>query len=145
MISCFLKAKLDTKEPSKVFMSSHNMYYRMMGNTGIQVSVLSYGFWATYGVKDRLQDNQGVEMAKECMKIARDAGVNCFDHAEAFMVILTVKLREFLVLHYPNFKQEDPELWRRSELVITTKKFSGEGMEQMSLWAFTKTHHGGFR
>ncbi|MDP6329073.1 MAG: hypothetical protein QGG22_04550, partial [Candidatus Thalassarchaeaceae archaeon] len=65
-------------------MSSDNMYYRMMGNTGIQVSVLSYGFWATYGVKDRLQDSQGVEMAKECMKIARNAGVNCFDHAEAY-------------------------------------------------------------
>ena len=31
---------------------SENMYYRMMGNTGIQVSVLSYGFWATYGIKD---------------------------------------------------------------------------------------------
>ena len=46
-------------------MSSDNMYYRMMGNTGIQVSVLSYGFWATYGVKDRLQDDEGVEMAKD--------------------------------------------------------------------------------
>ena len=60
------------------------MYYRMMGNTGIQVSVLSYGFWATYGVKDRLSGDQGVSTAKELMQIARDAGVNCFDHAEAY-------------------------------------------------------------
>ena len=70
--------------PLKYDMSSENMYYRMMGNTGIQVSILSYGFWATYGVKNRLQDSEGVEMAKECMKIARNAGVNCFDHAEAY-------------------------------------------------------------
>ena len=61
--------------PLKYDMSSENMYYRMMGNTGIQVSILSYGFWATYGVKNRLQDSEGVEMAKECMKIARNAGV----------------------------------------------------------------------
>ena len=80
----FLNQNLETKEPGKETMSSDNMYYRMMGNTGIQVSVLSYGFWATYGVKDRLQDDEGVEMAKECMKIARNAGVNCFDHAEAY-------------------------------------------------------------
>ena len=25
------------------------MYYRMLGNTGLQTSVLSYGFWATFG------------------------------------------------------------------------------------------------
>ena len=47
--------------PLKYDMSSENMYYRMMGNTGIQVSILSYGFWATYGVKNRLQDSEGVE------------------------------------------------------------------------------------
>ena len=65
-------------------MASEGMYYRMMGNTGLQVSVLSYGFWATYGVKDRLMENEGIEMAKKCMSIARNAGVNCFDHAEAY-------------------------------------------------------------
>ena len=52
-------------------MVSEGMYYRMMGNTGLQVSVLSYGFWATYGVKDRLMENEGIEMAKKCMSIAR--------------------------------------------------------------------------
>lgn len=87
-------------------MSSDNMYYRMMGNTGIQVSVLSYGFWATYGVKDRLQDDEGVEMAKECMKIARDAGVNCFDHAEAYGNP-NGEAERILELHYLNFKKKN--------------------------------------
>ncbi|DAC25033.1 MAG TPA: hypothetical protein D7H76_03920, partial [Candidatus Poseidoniales archaeon] len=60
---------------------AEDMYYRMMGSTGIQVSVLSYGFWATYGVKNDLSGDKGVETAKELLKIAREAGVNCFDHA----------------------------------------------------------------
>ena len=42
------------------------MYYRMLGNTGLQASVLSYGFWATYGVKDGLTDEDGIAMAKRC-------------------------------------------------------------------------------
>ena len=28
------------------------MEYRMMGGTGLKVSTLSFGFWATYGVKE---------------------------------------------------------------------------------------------
>ena len=60
-----------------------DMRYRMMGNTGIQVSVLSYGFWATYGVKDNLQGDRGIETAIQ-LRIAHAAGINCFDHAEAY-------------------------------------------------------------
>ena len=63
-------------------MAADSMYYRMMGNTGLQVSVLSYGFWATYGVKERLSGDSGVKTAKELMRTAREAGINCFDHAE---------------------------------------------------------------
>jgi aryl-alcohol dehydrogenase-like predicted oxidoreductase len=60
------------------------MYYRMLGNTGLQVSVLSYGFWATFGVKSDLKDSAGVEMAKECLRTARNGGINLFDNAEAY-------------------------------------------------------------
>lgn len=55
-------------------MTHENMYYRMMGNTGIQVSVLSYGFWATYGIKNRLSGQQGVNTAKELMMMVRKIG-----------------------------------------------------------------------
>ena len=66
------------------YMTQQEMYYRMMGNTGIQVSVLSYGFWATYGIKERLSGEEGVRTAKDLMTMVREAGVNCFDHAEAY-------------------------------------------------------------
>ncbi|GIT72198.1 MAG: hypothetical protein Ct9H300mP28_20120 [Pseudomonadota bacterium] len=36
------------------------MYYRMLGGTGLQVSVLSFGFWATYGVKEGLTNEEGI-------------------------------------------------------------------------------------
>ena len=103
---------------------AEGMYYRMMGSTGIQVSVLSYGFWATYGVKSDLSGDQGIETAKELLKIARGAGVNCFDHAEAYGTPAGEAERIF-GLALSELVEEDPELWRRSDLVITTKIFWG--------------------
>jgi len=50
------------------------MYYRMMGSTGLQVSVLSYGFWATFGVKEGLTHDEGIAMAKKCLSTARKGG-----------------------------------------------------------------------
>ena len=61
---------------------SNPMPHRMLGRTGLQVSVLSYGFWATFGVKDDLQSEAGIARAMECLSIARKAGVNLFDNAE---------------------------------------------------------------
>ena len=64
--------------------SDQKMYYRMLGGTGLQVSVLSFGFWATYGVKDGLTNDEGITMAKECMSLARQKGINLFDNAEIY-------------------------------------------------------------
>ena len=77
-------------------MGDDSMYYRMMGNTGIQVSVLSYGFWATYGVKDRLTGDAGVKSAKELMRIAREAG-SIVSIMQRLTVIQMERLREYLV------------------------------------------------
>ena len=41
-------------------MGENRMFYKVLGNTGLHVSVLSYGFWATYGIKDRLSGEKGV-------------------------------------------------------------------------------------
>eukprot|EP00604_Paraphysomonas_vestita_P002821 CAMPEP_0174818048 /NCGR_PEP_ID=MMETSP1107-20130205/641_1 /TAXON_ID=36770 /ORGANISM="Paraphysomonas vestita, Strain GFlagA" /LENGTH=359 /DNA_ID=CAMNT_0016029361 /DNA_START=87 /DNA_END=1166 /DNA_ORIENTATION=- len=109
------------------------MYYRMLGNTGLQVSVLSYGFWATFGAKDDLNDQQGIDVAKACLRVARDAGVNLFDNAEAYgnpngeaERIMGVALKQL--------QEEDPVKWRRSELVITTKIFWGaDGVNERGL------------
>ena len=54
------------------------MPYRRLGRSGLQVSVLSFGSWVTFGS----QVDTG--LARECLSIARDAGVNFFDNAEAY-------------------------------------------------------------
>jgi len=109
------------------------MPMRVLGNTGLQVSVLSYGFWATFGAKGDLKNQEGVEMAKQCLSVARDAGINLIDNAEAYGTpngeaerIMGEALRQLTL--------EDPEKWRRSELVITTKIFwGGPGVNERGL------------
>ena len=61
------------------------MPMRMMGNTGMQVSVLSFGFWATLGSKEDLKNKEGLEQAKALLRVCRDAGINLFDNAEAYI------------------------------------------------------------
>eukprot|EP01083_Nonionella_stella_P245949 854448_1 len=98
----------------------NQMEYRMLGNTGLKVSTLSFGFWATYGVKE------GVDRCVSVLRICRKAGINLFDNAEAYgkengdaEIIMGQALKIL--------SKEDPKLWRRSELVITTKIFWGPG------------------
>mmetsp|Transcript_4384 Transcript_4384/g.9474 ORF Transcript_4384/g.9474 Transcript_4384/m.9474 type:complete len:364 (-) Transcript_4384:88-1179(-) len=98
------------------------MYYRILGNTGLAVSVLSYGFWATFGVKDTLREQQGIDMAKDCLRLARNAGVNCFDNAEVYGSP-SGEAERIMGEAMAQLRKEDEHLWRRSALVITTKIF----------------------
>ena len=86
----------------------------------MKVSVLSYGFWATFGAKDDLADQKGIDMAKDCLRTARDGGVNLFDNAEVYGKpygeaerIMGEALRQL--------QMEDAVKWRRSDIIITTK------------------------
>jgi voltage-dependent potassium channel beta subunit len=54
------------------------MEYRRMGNSGLKLSVLSFGSWVTFG--KQLDDDLGLES----MQAAWDAGVNFFDNAEVY-------------------------------------------------------------
>jgi voltage-dependent potassium channel beta subunit len=86
------------------------MEYRRLGNTGLKVSVLSFGSWVTF---DAQLDNQ---LALECMAAAGDAGCNFFDNAEAYAggkseTIMGEVLRELA--------------WPRWSYVVTTKVFWG--------------------
>lgn len=109
------------------------MKYRMLGNTGLQVSVLGYGFWATFGAKDDLMSQEGVDVAKECMRVVRKAGVNLFDHAEAYGTPFGAA-EEIFGKALEQLQKEDPVLWRRSDLVITTKIFwGGKGVNEKGL------------
>ena len=54
------------------------MEYRRLGKSGLQVSLLSFGSWVTFG---KQIDNS---TANELMSIAYDGGVNFFDNAEIY-------------------------------------------------------------
>jgi voltage-dependent potassium channel beta subunit len=86
------------------------MEYRNLGRSGLKVSALSYGSWVTFGTQ------VGVDDAAGMMKIARDAGVNFFDNAEAYAggeseIIMGKALKKLG--------------WKRSDLVLSTKIFWG--------------------
>ena len=54
------------------------MEYRRLGKSGLRVSELSYGSWATFSFQlDKAK-------AKKTMKHAYDAGINFFDNAEVY-------------------------------------------------------------
>ena len=87
-----------------------NMEYRRLGNSGLQVSVLSFGSWVTF---DTQIDNNA---AVECIAAAGDAGCNFFDNAEAYAggkseEIMGHALRELG--------------WPRWSYVLTTKIYWG--------------------
>lgn len=102
----------------------------MMGNTGLKVSVLSFGFWATFGVKE------GTQKAIDIMQACRNAGVNLFDNAEVYgkpMGEAEKVMGEALQwLMGPNNPKR--EMWRRTEIIVTTKIFwCGSGQNETGL------------
>jgi len=55
-----------------------NMPLRRLGRSGLQVSVLSFGSWVSFGPQ------LDVGKAAECLGAAYDGGINFFDNAEAY-------------------------------------------------------------
>jgi len=54
------------------------MQYRRLGSSGLQLSVLSFGAWVTFG------NQVGRGAAREMIAAAWDHGINFFDNAEAY-------------------------------------------------------------
>eukprot|EP00958_Prasinococcus_capsulatus_P001489 scaffold137_cov398-Prasinococcus_capsulatus_cf.AAC.11 len=77
-------------------------------------------FWATFGVKEGLLERDGVEKAKEILRVARAAGINLFDNAEAYGNP-TGEAERILGQAISELRAEDPEPWQRSKIIITTK------------------------
>jgi voltage-dependent potassium channel beta subunit len=90
------------------------MQYRRLGRSGLQVGVLSFGSWVTFG--SQLDD----DLALNCMSAAREAGVNFFDNAEAYAggqseVIMGQALNKLG--------------WPRNSYVVSTKLYWGLSRE----------------
>lgn len=89
------------------------MEYRRLGRSGLQVSVLSFGSWVTFGNENQLDT---AAQAAECLSIAKDAGVNFFDNAEAYAGGESERV----------MGQAFRDLgWKRHEYVVSTKLFWG--------------------
>lgn len=109
------------------------MPHRMLGRTGLQVSVLSYGFWATFGAKEGLSDEEGIQRAVACLEAARAGGVNLFDNAEVYGSPRG-EAERIMGEAIARLTLKDPEAWRRSDILITTKIFwGGDGVNEKGL------------
>ena len=86
------------------------MSYRRLGRAGLQLSVLSFGSWVSFG------GQLGVEQATECLAAARAAGVNFFDNAESYGGGESERIMGKAIAHLE---------WPRESYVISTKFFWG--------------------
>jgi voltage-dependent potassium channel beta subunit len=86
------------------------MQYRKMGNTGLQLSVLSFGSWVTFAKQYQYK------VAEQLMSIAYDNGVNFFDNAEVY----SRGDSELLMGKVLKAKK-----WDRSSYTVSSKVFFG--------------------
>lgn len=95
------------------------MEYRLLGNSGLKVSALSYGSWVTFHTQ------ADVNSAYKLMKTAFDTGINFFDNAEVYAqgnseIIMGKVIKK--------------AGWKRSDLVLSTKIFwGGDGVNDKGL------------
>ena len=95
------------------------MEYRFLGNSGLQVSALSFGAWVTFGkqVKDAV--------ARECMALAYERGINFFDNAEVYAGGEAERVMGKLLAEFG---------WERESYVVSSKVFwGGEGPNRRGL------------
>jgi voltage-dependent potassium channel beta subunit len=94
------------------------MEYRRLGRSGLQVSVLSFGSWVTFG------GQLDTGLARDCLSAARERGVNVFDNAEAYAGGESERI----------MAQAIAELgWDRASYVISTKVFWGLHGEMVNM------------
>lgn len=86
------------------------MDYRRLGKSGLQVSVLSFGSWVTFGKQI------GDDTADELMTVAYDNGVNFFDNAEIYSRGKSETVMGDILKH---------KKWARSSYCLSSKVYFG--------------------
>lgn len=86
------------------------MEYRIMGKTGLQLSVLSYGSWVTFA--KQIDDSASDRL----MSLAYDSGINFFDNAEVYSRGESEKMMGRIL------KKKN---WERSSYTVSSKAFFG--------------------
>ena len=86
------------------------MKYRRLGGSGVRVSELSFGSWATFSERIDLAT------AKELMHVAYDHGVNFFDNAEGYAAGKSETLMGKVLAD---------ARWRRDSYLVSSKVYFG--------------------
>ncbi|MDF1594655.1 MAG: aldo/keto reductase [Acidimicrobiia bacterium] len=86
------------------------MEYRRLGNSGLKVSVLSFGSWVSFHTQ------LGLETATACMQAAFDSGVNFFDNAEVYAGGESERIMGQAIRDLG---------WERSSYILSTKFYWG--------------------
>jgi voltage-dependent potassium channel beta subunit len=101
------------------------MEYRRLGNSGLQVSTLSFGSWLTFGLQI------GDDIAENLMATAYDAGVNFFDNAEIY-----ADGRSEIVMGKILNKMN----WDRSSYIVSSKVYFGDGRKKPNQTGLSRKH-----
>jgi len=101
------------------------MQYRRLGKAGVQVSVLSFGSWLTFG--KQIEDNT----AKDLLAKAYEGGINFFDNAEIYARgeserVMGKYLKEFN--------------WDRTTYLVSSKVFFGRGGQLPNQRGLSRKH-----
>ncbi|CAD6888159.1 unnamed protein product [Tilletia laevis] len=102
-----------------------NMQFRQLGNSGLRVSILSFGGWLTLG------GTQDAKATEALLKLAFEHGVNTFDTAEVYS---GGKCEIAMGQAIKNLDYE------RSDLVIITKIFFGTGSKSPNGKGLSRKH-----
>lgn len=86
------------------------MQYRRLGKAGVQVSALSFGSWVTFG------NQVDVSIAKQCMHLAYDEGINFFDNAEVYAAGKSEEVMGKIIAESG---------WNRDSYLVSSKVFWG--------------------
>ena len=89
------------------------MQYRRVGRSGLRVSELSFGSWVTFANANQLES---AAQAAECLAVAKEAGVNFFDNAEAYAGGESERIMGEAIAKLG---------WPRHSYVVSTKLFWG--------------------
>lgn len=86
------------------------MEYRRLGNSGLQVSALSFGSWVSFS--KQIND----KTAEELMGLAYDNGINFFDNAEIYALGESEKMMGRVI---------KKKKWDRTSFIVSSKVFWG--------------------
>ena len=101
------------------------MQYKRLGKSGLQVSLLSFGSWLTFGKQI------GDSTAENLMALAYDNGVNFFDNAEIY-----AKGKSEMVMGGILKKLN----WERSSFLVSSKAFFGDGGKKPNQTGLNRKH-----